>query len=115
MNNAEQVQKVAGLVKAWFAGNCESAMYEASTEEPETAWQAILEIVKHQLTDDQEALLAAGPLEDLLVWHGSLFIDRVEEEAKVNFRFNHLLGGVWRREMPKEIWKRIERARQTIW
>jgi hypothetical protein len=45
-------------------------MYDACTEEPETAWQSVLEILKLELTDDQRALLAAGPMEDLLAWHG---------------------------------------------
>jgi hypothetical protein len=115
VNNAEQFEKVSGLVRAWFAGDSESVMYDASTEEPETAWQAILEILKHELTDEQRSLLAAGPLEDLLAWHGATFINRVEEEAKLNPRFNHLLGGVWRREMPKAIWERIESARKEVW
>src|SRR5262245_7875762 len=87
-------------------------MYDACIEDPETAWRAILEILKRDLTDDQTALLAAGPLEDLLVWHGPAFINRVEDEARLNSPFNHLLGGVWRREMPKEIWERIEHARK---
>jgi len=65
-------------VTAWFAGDSESLMYDESTEEPEIAWSVILEILKHELTDDQRALLAAGPLEDLLVWHGASFIGRVK-------------------------------------
>jgi hypothetical protein len=108
-------EKVSALVAVWFAGDSEGAMYDAITDEPEIAWQTILEILKRELTDDQRALLAAGLMEDLLVWHGAAFIDRVEEEAKVNPRFNHLLGGVWRREMPIEIWERIEKARKEVW
>ncbi|MCU0784544.1 MAG: hypothetical protein MUF81_10990 [Verrucomicrobia bacterium] len=115
MNTAEEFEKVSELVEAWYAGISEGAMYDASTEEPDIAWQAILEILKRELTDDQRAFLAAGLMEDLLVWHGAAFIIRVEEEAKVNPRFNHLLGGVWRREMPKEIWERIEHARKEVW
>lgn len=108
-------QRINDLVVAWFTGDSESVMYDAATEDPETTWLAILEILKRDLTDDQKALLAAGPLEDLLVWHGSAFINRVEDEAKVNARFNYLLGGVWRREMPQEIWERVEKARKTVW
>ncbi len=115
MGNAEQIEKVSRLVEAWFAGDSESEMYDASTEEPETAWPVILEILKRELTEEQEALLAAGLLEDLLWYHGAAFINRVEAEAKVNARFNHLLGGVWRREMPLDIWQRIERARTEVW
>jgi hypothetical protein len=112
---AVEPERISTLVAAWFAGDSEGAMYDASTEEPETAWQVILEILKRELTDDQRALLAAGLMEDLLVWHGAAFIERVEEEAKANTRFNHLLGGVWRRGMPVEIWERIEKARKEVW
>jgi hypothetical protein len=112
MTMAAESEKVSMLVTAWFAGDSESAMYDASIEEPETAWQAILEILKRELTDYQRALLAAGLMEDLLVWHGAAFVERVEEEARANPRFNHLLGGVWRRDLPIEIWERIEKARE---
>ncbi len=108
-------QEVGALAATWLAGDTEGKMYDVCAEEPETAWLAILEILKIDLTDDQISLLAAGPLEDLLVWHGSAFIDRVEEEAKSNVKFNHLLGGIWRREMSSEIWVRIERARKEVW
>jgi len=108
-------QKVEDLVTDWFSGNAETLMHDICDEEPETAWQTILEILKKGVTDDQKALLAAGPLENLLVWHGKAFIDRVEQQAKINDRFNDLLGGVWRREMPQEIWERIEKARKQVW
>lgn len=115
MKSHNEFQKVEALVTSWFAGDSEFAMYDASTEDPEAAWLAILEILKHDLTEDQEALLAAGPLEDLLVWHGAAFIKRIEEEAMANARLNHLLGGIWRQEMPQAIWERIETARKAVW
>jgi hypothetical protein len=110
-----QEQMVNKLVAAWFAGDPEGEVYDACRDLPETIWQVVLKALKHNLTDEQQALLAAGPLEDLLVLHGAAFIGRVEDEAKVNPAFNHLLGGVWRREMPTEIWLRIERARKEVW
>jgi hypothetical protein len=85
-------EKVLALVFAWLNGNFESLMYDACPDEPEIAWGAILEILKRELTEDQMALLAAGPMEDLMVHHGSTFTNRVEQEAKVNDRFNNLLG-----------------------
>ena len=115
MSTAEDFEKVSKRVEAWFAGDSEGAMYDASTDEPEIAWQAILEILKRELTTEQRALLAAGPMEDLLVRHGAAFIGRVEAEANVNPHLNHLLGGIWRREMPTEVWERIEKTRKEIW
>ncbi len=87
---------VKELVAGWFAGDYESVtMSDASDDAPELVWESILEILKHELTDDQKSLLAAGPLENLLVKHGSAFIECVEHEAKINAKLNHLLGGVW--------------------
>jgi len=106
-------QSVSQLVETWFAG--EHTMFDACTEEPEIAWRAILKILERGLADDQEAVLAAGPLETLLSWHGADFIDRVESEARGNHRFNHLLGGVWRSDMPEEVWDRVHRVRKEIW
>jgi hypothetical protein len=93
----------------------EYTLFDACTEEPEIAWLAILEISRRNLTDEQKSLLAAGPLETLLSWHGSDFIDRVESEAKSNSKFNDLLGGVWQHDMPDEIWDRIQKVRKSVW
>jgi hypothetical protein len=106
-------QDVMDLVTAWFDG--EHTMFEACTERPEVAWLTILEISRRELTEDEESWLAAGPLETLLAWHGSEFIDRVESEATNNSKFNYLLGGVWRQDMPDEIWDRVQKARKTVW
>ena len=106
-------ESINNLARAWFDG--EVTMFEACTEEPEDAWPAILEVLRHDLTDEQVALLAAGPLETLLSWHGPEFIERVEQEATHNPRFRHLLGGVWQSDMPPEIWQRIEGVREDVW
>jgi hypothetical protein len=90
-------------------------MYDVVHDEPEVAWPVILRILERELTDDQTALLAAGPLEDLLVLHGPQFIERIEGEAQRNPRFNHLLGGVWQNQMSQEIWERVQRARKEVW
>lgn len=50
-------------------------------EDPERAWPIIMSIVERDLPIWQLAILAAGPLEDLLRAHGLRFIDRVEEKA----------------------------------
>lgn len=103
-------QSVNDLVEKWFGG--EFTLFDECTDEPELAWQAILEISKRDLTDEQRALLAGGPLETLLAWHGADFIDRVILEAQQTPRFNDLLGGVWRQKIPEEIWNRIVAARK---
>jgi hypothetical protein len=58
--------------------------------------------------------LSAGPVEDLLAHYGAQFIDRIEAEVHRSPAFAHILGGVWRRDIPLEIWQRVE-ATATSW
>lgn len=106
-------QTVGEVVTGWLSGK--DPMIDAVHDVPEVAWQAILQILQQELTDEQTANLAAGPVESLLTWHGRLFIERIESEAATNSRFNHLLGGVWQNDMPPEIWERVQKARREIW
>ena len=112
-------ETVSSVVKDWLEqsqrSDGDSTMYDVVHEEPEVAWPAILQILQQELTEDQMAVLAAGPLEDLLVVHGPEFIDRVESEAARNPRFNHLLGGVWKNEIEPDIWQRVQKARKEVW
>ena len=105
--------RVGDLVAAWFGG--EITMFDACTDEPEAAWAAVLEILGRPLSDEQTANLAAGPLETLLAWHGPQVIDRVEDQARVDPRFRHLLGGVWRHGMSDGVWDRVVSARRKAW
>jgi hypothetical protein len=54
--------------------------------------------------------LAAGPLEELLDRHGSLFIEAIEKEARSDRRMAWTLGGVWQSSMGNDIWARVQRA-----
>ena len=60
------------------------------------------------------AVLAAGPLEDLIANHGAEIIDEVERLARQNPMFKHLLGGVWESGKP-EVWERVTACRGEIW
>src|SRR5687768_2537237 len=118
------------LVEAWIAGH-ES---EDGTSEQERNWWAISQVMdwaldgeadrlwvfilttyKQDLSDRVVSVLVAGPLEDLLAKHGPMFIERVEELARQDQKFNFLLGGVWQNTMTDEIWKRVQAARKEIW
>lgn len=79
-------------------------------EYPEHAWRGILAVLADSRAKTHFALLAAGPLEDLLSYHGSAFIERVEKEAKLNPGFASLLAGVWQFEMSEEVWVRVQAA-----
>ena len=84
-------------------------------EDPESVWQFLDHLSQQQLSDVEMARIAAGPLEDLLVEHGSNFIDRVETLAKSRPRFAQLLGGVWKSDIPDAIWQRIVAVRAGTW
>jgi len=75
---------------------------------PERAWQLTV-IMLHSAQDSlYRAYVAAGPLEDLLAWHGSQFIDRAESLAASQPWFLEGLSGIYvRAEEP--VRGRIER------
>ena len=104
-----QDEIVNELVAIWFSE--EHTMFDACTDEPELAWRAIIEICSRDLTEDEEGLLAAGPLETLLSWHGATFIDRVVTEATKDQHFKTVLKLMWRHGIQDDIWVRIENAR----
>lgn len=91
----------SGATKAW------QCVYWRLTKLPEgdgdRLWQFIREVYKRELSDEVIAVLAAGPLEDLLAKRGVDFIDRIEELARKDPKFNYLLGGVWRNTMTDEV------------
>lgn len=107
------MESVDELVKAWIAG--EHTMFDACLYNPENAWAATLLILERDLSPEDKAVLAAGPLETLLARHGPAFIDRVEERAGTDERFNHLHGGVWQSQMTQDVWDRVQKVRKTVW
>lgn len=83
--------------------------------DPDLCWELILEILRADQSDRVLANLAAGPLEDLLVRHGSKVINRVESEARKDRQFKHLLGGVWKNAMSDEVWNRVQAVSGMKW
>ena len=96
-------------------------------EEPQLTWETIILVVKaypeadfysEAATEAQAAcsLLAAGPVEDLLSFHGQDFIDRFEREAHLDRRVAWVLGGAWQFQMNDEIWDRVRLVSdETYW
>lgn len=118
------------IVDAWIAGQEAedgTSEYEAHwwatnqvmdwelEGEAELLWRFILRTYKRNISNRVIAILAAGPLEDLLSKHGLTYIDCVEQLAEEDEEFNWLLGGVWRSSMPDEIWGRVQAARREVW
>ena len=79
--------------------------------QPALAFEAILQTLALCADAEQVSYLAAGPMEDLLVDHGTDFIAPVEQQAKLSARVRFLLSGVWKRDMNPMLWARIEAAR----
>jgi hypothetical protein len=83
-------------------------------EEPATAWNLILSILEVDRSTRVLEMLAAGPLEDLIEYHGSEFVDRIEQRALADSEFRRLLGGVWKSGTPA-VWRRIAAVRGEGW
>ena len=79
----------------------------------EDAWRVILAVLSRKPSDEVLGRLAAGPLEELIQTDGAAFIERMEECARKEPAFRHLLGGVWR-SGTTDIWARVEKARAGI-
>ena len=90
-------------------------------EEPQITWEAIISVMRaypeanfyaEEKTEAQTVcgVLAAGPVEDLLSFHGHRFIERFEEEARRDRRMAWLLGGACQFQMGEEIWQRVRLA-----
>jgi len=81
--------------------------------DPEDAWRVILAVLWLEPSPPVIGILAAGPLEDLIQYQGESFIGRIEEEARQNPAFRHLLGGAWE-SGTEEIWARVDKARAGV-
>jgi hypothetical protein len=75
--------------------DAEEELDDAVRDDPERAWPIICEVIRRISADDILAYVAAGPLEDLLVHHPHVFIDRVESLAKEDAHFRRAVSGVW--------------------
>ena len=88
--------------------------FDLEIERPDVCWEAILDILSKKPSDRVLGVLAAGPLEDLINNHGSVYIEKIETEARRNPAFRHLLGGVWESGTP-DVWGRVEKIRGKPW
>ncbi len=78
------------------------------------AMDTILVVLSLNPPDKVIAVLAAGPLEDLIAYHGPEVIDEIERVSRQNPKFKHLLGGVWG-SGNSEVWERVTACRGKAW
>lgn len=90
---------------AWWAVELMFAWERGS---PDRAWPVILELVAHSNDNRDLGVVAAGPMEDVLAFNGPAVIDRVEERAREDRRFQLMLSGVWRFQIAPDIWERVQ-------
>ena len=68
---------------------------ELVRSDPDEALTLTLSLVNASESNKALAIVAAGPLEDLLKDNGPALIDRVEEESRKNDKLRLALSGVW--------------------
>lgn len=69
-------------------------------------WEITRAVIKTAPSNQALAYVAAGPLEDLLLKHGPMVIERVEQEAEKSEKFVLALSGVWGLEAGTPIFER---------
>jgi len=72
-------------------------------------WEFVLAVLDLTPFDDTDALalIAAGPLEDIVRYAASAFEERIVERIKADPKFRRAMTGVWAREERKDFWCRI--------
>ena len=92
----------------FWANDC---MDTIVAEMPELGFKLIVFALTYFKEPFEIGCLAAGPLENLVYFHGERMIDEIEREAKDNEQFRLLLSGIWgESDVNPQIWHRIQQA-----
>ncbi len=101
-----------GLVDDWILHaqtlDAYTRVSEISRTNPDGTLAFILEVLQREPLPRVLGNLAAGPLEDLLVYQGPAVIEKVEALATRDNRFRQLLAGVWRNRIAQDVWDRLQ-------
>ena len=81
---------------------------EMSRTDQDATLAFILEVLRRDPVPRVLSNLAAGPLEDLLVYQGPAAIEGIEALARRDTRFCRLLAGVWRNQIRQDVWDRVQ-------
>jgi hypothetical protein len=63
--------------------------------DPQNALELLATIIDCCKNNEELAYVAAGPLENLFVYHGYAIIDKIKEKADCSEKFQLALSGVW--------------------
>jgi hypothetical protein len=87
-------------------------IFDLAREAPDLCLDVIVAALPLCRSPEEVALVAAGPLEDVIAANGPAVIDRIETLAPVNARLRFALTGVWPQgSAGTPLWHRIEAAR----
>jgi len=83
------------------------AAHDLVARSPYLAWKFVLSVV--ELSKDERVLgmLAAGPVEDLLVGYGAEILPDVLSSLPSNPALRRVLAGVWTTRMDREVARKI--------
>ena len=116
-------QSISSLVDAWIEfqhtedDGLRWVVHEIgilTDDHPTRAWEAIRTIFEKE-KDDEEivGMLAAWPLEDLLVQNGDLIIEAIKEYLTIAPEFATCLRGVWLDERDS-VYQWLETIKNTV-
>lgn len=92
--------------------------WELPREDPELCLESIIRILARidgTRPNRLLAVLAAGPLEDLLAENGSVVVEKVEALARSSLEFRFLLNGVWDSTIKPAVLSRLAKYRDQRW
>ena len=89
-------------------------LIRAARADPEFCWHVVLQLIDAAETDETIASIAAGPLEDLLAHHGTLYIDALEALSKSQPKVQKAVSGVWQNTTSRDVWLRIQDIQKSV-
>jgi hypothetical protein len=91
---------------------------EIPRQNPRLCLDTIVEILNRIPCDPSDhhfQVLAAGPLEDLLVYNGQVSVDDIESLARQSPSFRLLLNGTWPSSINSSVLTRLAKYRTNPW
>ena len=92
--------------------------WDLPRKDPRLCLDSILQVLGRIPTNPENKhfqVLAAGPLEDLLVHHGITFVDEIEILARRSPAFRALLNGIWTSRVNPQVVTQLSKYRSTQW
>lgn len=90
-NAVQDSQRTAGCI----AGRATVYLDNLVNSDPKNALELLAAIIECCTDNTQLAYVAAGPLENLFVYHGYEVINTIKEKADCSEKFQLALSGVW--------------------